>query len=106
MLGGSLDVGDGLLKIVERATTTRTRDVFGLGAAQSCSLKNSESCIFDVGSRDVAIVHEPYAIGESVHHQRSHISSCIELEVLLVVESIHLGKHHRIEYSCLHHLVD
>ena len=45
-------------------------------------------------------------IGESIHHQRTHIGSSIELEVLLVVESIHLGKHHRIEYSCLHHLVD
>ena len=43
ILRGSLDLGNGLLKIVERTATTRTGDIFGLGKLDSCSLKNAIS---------------------------------------------------------------
>ena len=40
MTGGCLDAGDGVLQVIERATTAGTGDVFRLGELDACGLKD------------------------------------------------------------------
>ena len=107
MLGGFLDLGNGFAQVVERTATTRTTDILGLAGTQTGSLENTESSLINGLGSDVAIVHQPDAVGQTVYHQGSHVGCGFQLEValLLLAVLIHLCEDDRVLQSCIHHLV-
>ena len=57
--------------------------------------------------RERTFVHQPDAIGEPIKHQRTHISSSLQLEISLFFSTVMIGsaEHHRIGEAGTHHLV-
>ena len=107
MGGGSLYACNGGLQVVERSSAARTRDILGLGCAQTRCLQNAKGGCCHVGESNVAIVHEPQTIGQPVDHERTHVGGSLKHEVALMTlrVSVHLGEDHGVEQRGVHHLV-
>ena len=96
-----LNLGYGRAQVVERSAATGTRDILGLGCAEACCLQDGKRSVGNITHVDVAVVHQPDAVAESVNHQRTHVGSGLKLEVGLLqgAVAIHLGEDNGIEES-------
>ena len=84
MLNRRLDLGDGLLQVVERTTTTRTRDILRLRKLDARCLKDAvgkfhEFCFIETRIMDDELV------GLLVYQQGAHSHSSLQLQRLPVL---------------------
>ena len=102
-----LDAGYGGAQVVERAAAARAAYVLGLGHAQPRRLQYGEGRGLDAGRGQRAVVHQPEAVAESVHHQRAHVGGGLYLEVALLLGrvAVHLAEHDGVLHPGEHHLV-
>ena len=102
MRGRCLDARDGLAQIIERAPTSRARDVFRFGLSQAAGLQDGESRFVTSLLRS----HQQDAVRKAVDHHHTHVRRGFDLEVFAVRIAVLLADDDRVGESRIAHFVD